>query len=436
MPLPLLDKAPKLPEGAFCIRAKIQTALDQRLDKLNRRAAKLGVAPVGYKVFHRYLLKISVVDPLDPELRHTEIHELLHVIPTGSAPKLAGWTFAATVQHEDAGNVLRKVATFQGTLPLQYRQTTPDQCDHCKQLRKRNDTYILQHDDGRWMQVGRTCLRDFLGHASPEAVAAWASMLGCIESVFGFPDADVYDGLGGRAVYHMPLDVLTIGRALTRETGYVSKRKAEERMIPSTASLLWGVLHPYNSSAREEAEKVRDSITANDKLYATAALDWAQGIPDTTTEEYLWNLRVVSHMSAIPQRSLGMCVSILSAYSRALSEKTERQTSNRKSEHFGTVGKREEFTLELERVTDCNSQFGPAWLCSFLDSEGRSAKWFASNQPSMFVGSRYKVKASVKAHTEYKGWAQTSLTRLKVLAEITPATEPQPTKEIQGELSL
>ena len=38
-------------------------------------------------------------------------------------------------------------------LPLKYRTAGPT-CDHCGFNRNRKDTYVLRHDDGRYVQVG------------------------------------------------------------------------------------------------------------------------------------------------------------------------------------------------------------------------------------------------------------------------------------------
>nr|NLI49103.1 hypothetical protein [Propionibacterium sp.] len=44
-------------------------------------------------------------------------------------------------------------------------QVRPGECDHCHTHRPRRSTVLVAHDDtGQLLQVGRSCLKDFLGH--------------------------------------------------------------------------------------------------------------------------------------------------------------------------------------------------------------------------------------------------------------------------------
>jgi DNA helicase-2/ATP-dependent DNA helicase PcrA len=39
----------------------------------------------------------------------------------------------------------------------------PENCEHCKKRRKRNNTFILKNEDGSFQQVGSNCIHEFLG---------------------------------------------------------------------------------------------------------------------------------------------------------------------------------------------------------------------------------------------------------------------------------
>lgn len=62
-------------------------------------------------------------------------------------PKANGWEFVAALAHVDGvGTVLRVVPGAQvaeGEL-AHYREASPDNCDHCKAVRQRKDTFILR----------------------------------------------------------------------------------------------------------------------------------------------------------------------------------------------------------------------------------------------------------------------------------------------------
>jgi hypothetical protein len=104
------------------------------------------------------------------------------------------------------------------------------------------------------------------------------------------------------------------------------------------------------------------------------------------------------------------------------------------STHVGTVGERGIFRVRLERVIVCEGSYGTSYLhkmtCSAsgaaaLDGGDRSdaVAWFASSKGEMEEGKEYVVRAAVKAHGEYRGEAQTTLTRLVVLSEEDAAKE-------------
>jgi hypothetical protein len=41
--------------------------------------------------------------------------------------------------------------------------------------------------------------------------------------------------------------------------------------------------------------------------------------------------------------------------------------------------------------------------------------WMTSSRPCLSVGNTYKIKASIKEHSEYKGEKQTFITRVKTI---------------------
>ena len=43
-------------------------------------------------------------------------------------------------------------------------------CDHCGFERKRSNTYIVQHDDGSTLQVGSSCIDDYIGEGTLASV--------------------------------------------------------------------------------------------------------------------------------------------------------------------------------------------------------------------------------------------------------------------------
>ncbi len=137
-------------------------ALDAKFAKLARRAAKLGVeAPTATH------LAVETVET------RGAIYTYTWVAVTGVAPKFAGWTLTAVIELDreepDTPNVVHVVT---GEADPAWR-TLAEQCDHCHvAARGRKQLVVVTHDDGTRKIVGTTCLKDFLGHAAPDAIAS------------------------------------------------------------------------------------------------------------------------------------------------------------------------------------------------------------------------------------------------------------------------
>lgn len=91
------------------------------------------------------------------------------------------------------------------------------------------------------------------------------------------------------------------------------------------------------------------------------------------------------------------------------------------SEWQGTVGVRQHFTVRLLKVVTLQSDFsGTLFLHLFRDEQGNDYKWTTStrlatvNGGTVEEGSVYRVKATVKKHTEYKGRKQTVVNRVAI----------------------
>jgi hypothetical protein len=142
------------------------------IDKLNRRALKLGVPVISL----RETGNRTPVEHKDPETKLVvSVSYIVEIELIGATPKFGGWTLAATLEHTPEGNIIRKVPSVVIDL-MPFKDCKPN-CDHCKFIRNRKDTYLVLHDTGRVKQVGHDCIADFLGHKNPQQLAAMAELL-------------------------------------------------------------------------------------------------------------------------------------------------------------------------------------------------------------------------------------------------------------------
>ncbi len=411
---PAGDAIYRVPEGNI-------EALNLRVEKLNRRAKRLKLdalvlATVG-EAFEERTKRSETIDWSSgrPGVT-TYLVRFVLVTLTGKSPRVNGWAMAATIQHEEGGNLLRTVPGFETMLPLVYRNVDP-LCDHCHTGRTRKDTYVLQSEAGEWKQVGRSCLADFLRSENAGALAEYAEMLaGLDEELSDFEDEEF--GGGHQKQYWKTLTVLAQVACCVRADGWCSRGEARASFVPKTATVdqalscfddkLWAKL----SAADQEKLTPTDA----DREKAGAAITWAQDLPVDVTSYYMWNIRVVSQRENVSHREAGLAGSIISAYNRFLEQEMDRKYElDHPSEWFGEIKKREIFTLTVMGLRDIQSDFGSSTLVSFRDPAGNRAKWFCSGEAIGFeVGTNYVVKATVKQHELYRSSKQTLLSRVAI----------------------
>lgn len=373
--------------------------LKSKLETLNRKAAKLGTTPI-------VLEEISFRDePIKDDWgKETgEIQRYILISLTGETPMVGGYRFVATIQHEEAGNIVRSIPNE--TVPETYR-TGEQSCDHCKQNRYRKDTYIVANDT-EFKQVGSGCLRDFTGVNSPQAAAAYAELIIQLDEMLN--DDEWLSGSGGEYRWET-ISVLSWTIAVIRKRGWVSKGKAWEENRASTASQV--------SSGLTEGKKFSDNSgierTEEDKEKAAEILTWAKSFLDRDDlNDYEWNMKVAIETDSITWRSLGIVCSLVTMFWRE-TEAQRRTAEKRESIHVGEIGKRQEFLgITLHKVIIVDGYYGTTKIHKFTDTDGNEIVWFASSE-WLEEELTYSGKATVKKHDEFNGINQTIITRAKL----------------------
>ena len=139
-----------------------------RIAKLAKRAAKLNVPAPGIEFGDTVLVEDT------DQYGNMCFTKKIEVTVTGEAPKLNGWWFVAAIDNVNNSAVIRTVPGIE--IPEQYMHTNPCQCDHCNVQRYRTSTFVV-FNGTEHRQVGKSCLKDFLGHQSPEAAVQYTSLL-------------------------------------------------------------------------------------------------------------------------------------------------------------------------------------------------------------------------------------------------------------------
>jgi hypothetical protein len=394
--------------------------LQEEVEAMSRRSAKLGLAPLVLNV-----VKMEQEKRIHPSTKVEYVVEYAHVSITGESPILNGWGLVARKTPVVTGEgseqkVENLVQCVPGqSCPVSYRFTGME-CDHCRTARRRNDTFILKHESGKFAQVGRNCISDFLGHQSPESMlnaAEWVFSGGKLleeagEESWGFKSGPFMVDIGL---------FLAVTAVVIRKMGWVSKGDAyeSEGTKTATAGIAWDVAaRPNDQHVKEMVEKFDLHAEEKDGQLAEAALAWARAIP-TTERDYLYNLGVQARRVAIDWKGTGLVASAITAYQRHLEREREAQEkaqapAKARPAHVGQVGIRQGFSaLTVKALRSFESEFGVRTLVRFNDLAGNTLVWWASGEAPDWAEENAQVDltATVKAHEDYKGWPQTVLTR-------------------------
>jgi hypothetical protein len=364
----------------------------EKIAKLNTRAAKrgwTGILTVTGEAF---------TEVTDNGVGLKRERQMVHTVISGNAPKYDGWTFLARADWADGGMVL---FTAPGVESIDRTGITEGKCDHCKINRYRKSTYIVRSDDGEQVQVGSTCLKDFLGwNTNP----VWISPPS---------DNDLF-GEGGFG-YSTPVysvdTILAAAWACIEQFGYVRSGDAG-----ATKYAVLSVLDPRTPAERELAKKIEphiaESANAASMIHQFILSDEFFGDGD-----YVLNLKNIARSEFVEPRFVGYLVSAPQAWAKARERSLikQREKANTVNEFLGEIKDKLELPVTLKSIRFIESYYGVTTLYTFVTDDGHIVKWFASRTvfTDRDVDRSMTIKGTVKKHDVYRDAKSTVLTRVR-----------------------
>lgn len=331
-----------------------------------------------------------------------------------------GWTFAATLDHTETGNIIRKLKDLDVEIPQKYYTVGPV-CEHCMSKRHRRATYIVYNEDSHeFKQVGSSCLCDFTNGFSSEAAAAYISLFD--EMITGEAPAE-----GCRCdVWFDTEEILRYAYRYVKELGYVSTSSAYNSEEESTKAMVIAAYNydnrpnfiSYESKKQVEAHRATynpDYAAPEVTQYISNLLEYINGLEDDS--DYIHNLKVIAKSKYITYKHIGYAVSMVPCYNKYLGTERKKQEDAAKSARsafVGEVGQRITVKVsEIEVITSWDTQFGTVLRFKFLDESGNVYMWDASCYVNL-DGDIVSITGTIKKHDEFRGCKQTWMTRCKV----------------------
>lgn len=382
--------------------------LEATLEKVNKRAAKLGCEPIRLAVLGTRVRFVQSESSLGG--RRPIVRSIIALF--GFAPKVAGYTFIARIEHTPAGNILARCPVGVANVDLTSFQDVAPVCEHCKMQRARKDTFVVREDaTGKMQQIGRNCLADFIRSTDVDtALRLWQ-----LFAELQYSDGDESEGGWGSGCggFHPSvLEYLSFAVASTATNGF-HKSGTDGSTKSDINFLINPCPNPQYDYRGAEDWKNRQPTPAH-VVRAQTVLAWCLSLDDSS--DYLRNLRIAASLPS-SERHEGLLASAPSAYARHIENivaKRREATEPPKGSHIGVVGKRIELgDLTVVRVRFSESDWGTKTILALEDANGSAVTWFATGTKDLEAGQVLRgVKATIKAHDEYKGRPQTVVSRV------------------------
>lgn len=365
----------------------------EKVESLNRRAEKRGLAPA-----------FSITVEREFSVRTKGIYEYEDFVEfhiDGVYPAISGYTLAAVVDHASGGLIFRNPAFTEDVdlTPFADRKT----CDHCGTKRKRSKTILLSDAAGKIIQVGTSCIIDFLGKEAGalEFFAENSGILG---------DSDD-DGHYASSPHYATVEICSIVVKLISDFGFVKSNTPG-----STASKLMDFVDEHYRSFPRDYDF---TVTAEHTEKAMKAIEFIKN--SERRGEYQENVFRVMTSGRCEKRVFGfIAAGIRGALAdiRKASEvkKMEEQAPVEKAEFpaVGTVIANEEVTIE--KIFTFEGMYGAQHIFIMKSSAGIPFVWKTSTFPDVESSGTYTIKkAKVKAHDDYKGKSQCRLERVSFI---------------------
>jgi len=374
----------------------------ERLAAMRRRCEKKGM-PAPTLVLGGTEMRLACRPHYDsPDHDGCPRAEWTTVTITGDTPRIGPWALVASVDDVGGVPVFRPVPG--ADVPVRFRNADPQDCDYCNVRRYRVETFIIHNnDDDEYRQVGRQCIKDFLGWDIGPIVRYWAD----ISSMLG---SDEEYGTYVKPTWK-PADIIMAAANVVAVDGRYFKSDEYEDSTKGKVFIL--INPPANKYDRDIQEHYMSMADKAQAIY-DATMREIQTLD--TTFDWAYNVKTTSNADIIGVRQVGILASSVILGLRAIEKAaTADSTANT---FVGRVGDKLDIEVTIKDTNTFNGNYGLTTLVTFGTDDGAIIKWFASGSGFPSVGTRVRLSGTVKKHDEYKGTRQTMVTRCKV----TPVT--------------
>lgn len=321
-------------------------------------------------------------------------------------PVLNGWQLVAVYDWEETPNngTVCYVSPVPGQMvPPQFRNVKDGQCDHCKTNRRRKKSMLVTKNFLEFKVVGSSCVKDFLGHATPNSLIDVYSFELAVEDTI-----HNVNGMQPNMALHDIKKILTLSSMFVRKFGYV---KVDDYDKMPTRDCIHRYIHPDPISSFDKQFINNNVPQDKDKEKAEKVIKWIKEQSNAT--DYMHNLQKCVEAGAISNKRIGILASAVVSYDKA-TERADRENNSKANQWIGNIKDRlKGLQATVKRFNCIDGYYGMTTIVTLETEEGNTLVWFATNNPDVEVGDQWELDGTVKDHNDYNGTRQTILTRVK-----------------------
>jgi hypothetical protein len=357
------------------------------------------------------------------------ITEYTKIIFTGEAPTLDEWKVIAKINHKKTENGYEnriELASLESDDLKQLEQIetfhkTPH-CDHCETSRFRKSTFILKHvDTSEVVQVGSTCVEDFVRSSSLSSVLHYFSTL---EFIRGNEDQSkptetehTYSAISLK-------DLIKITYLTISEYGFLNKRDAESAGERTSSAIVFSILNDTDLPDTETSFITKEMISSceAEEIYTYITSE----LPSQPMNGFTANLINATKSGTVNignRYSIALIVGAIGGYLNKKEKEKSKKIAEAKftKEHFGLIGQRSTYTLVFLDCKSEQNEYGVKETYFFTDLKYRKFKWVCwGNKPEIdFIkGNKYTIKGTISKHEDYS-IPTTVINRCRDVKEVT-----------------
>ena len=306
--------------------------------------------------------------------------------------KVGDYEIVAQLEHTGNGNIVRRINP-NAFLPDKYLECVPC-CDHCKTSRKRAVTYVLMDKNNHYVQVGKNCLKDFVGYTNEIIIQLVSSLY----QLFHEDDIDE-SMLEGEPKWEELDDFLNRVYQLVKKVGYSKEKNNPLEDLDS---------FKYDKTLTDKVEEIKNVVNTS----------WYNN------SEYCHNCKVIMGLSVIEPKHFRIVASYVNSAMNYLQKQQAIQEEKKSlaNDYLGNVGDKISIdvksfkTLYTKEVQVGYGRWTAIPVYRIITTDNHIVIWASSNGLPQNVKT---IKATIKGYKDYKGEKQTVVTRGKIVA-VTP----------------